>query len=186
MSTPTFENFENVAKLGQGGMGEVYSAHDPRTGRDVALKVLPPTFAKDPERLARFQREAKVLGSLNHSNIATLYGVDESDGHPYLIMELAEGKDLSVILRDGPLSLDQSLNIALQIAQGLEEAHEKGIIHRDLKPANIMLAPDGTVKILVACFNVQPFSRCADLLQGFNADCLRGLIVKPEGQVTHP
>jgi serine/threonine protein kinase len=148
VAIPSFGHFEDIAELGQGGMGKVYSAHDPRTDRRVALKVLPEEFARDPERLARFQREAKVLGSLNHPNIATLFGVDEFEGHPYLIMELAQGKDLHETLKEGPLSLDQSLNIALQIAQGLEEAHEKGVIHRDLKPANIMVGPDGTVKIL--------------------------------------
>ena len=144
----TLAHYEITAKLGEGGMGEVYRAHDPRTGREVALKILPPAFAGDPERLARFRREARTLASLNHRSIATLYGVEEHDGQPFLVMEVAQGHDLAHRLTSGPIALDDVLAIALQMAEGLEEAHEKNVVHRDLKPANVMVDPDGVVKIL--------------------------------------
>jgi len=144
----TLAHYEITAKLGEGGMGEVYRAHDPRTGRDVALKILPPGFAKDPERLARFRREARTLASLSHRNVAALYGVEEHDGQPFLVMEVARGQDLSQRLASGPLPLDDALDVALQMAEGIEEAHEKGVVHRDLKPANVMVDPDGVVKVL--------------------------------------
>jgi len=130
-------------KLGAGGMGEVYRATDTVLGRDVAIKVLPPAFAHDPERLARFEREARVLASLNHPNIAAIYGLEQADGRPFLVLELAPGEILK-----GPLPVEESLAIARQIADGLEAAHEKGIVHRDLKPANIKITPEGKVKIL--------------------------------------
>jgi serine/threonine-protein kinase len=120
-------------------MGEVYRAKDTRLKRDVALKVLPESFASDPERMARFQREAEVLASLNHSNIAQIYGVEERA----LVMELVEGDSLK-----GPMPFDESWKIASQIAAGLEYAHDKGIVHRDLKPANVKVTPEGTVKLL--------------------------------------
>ncbi len=135
--------YEITAPLGAGGMGEVYRAHDARLHRDVALKVLPPVFANDPERMARFQREAQVLAALNHPNIAALYGLEESDGIRALVMELVEGPTLA-----GPLPCDEALPLARQIADALEYAHEKGVIHRDLKPANIKVTPGGTVKVL--------------------------------------
>ncbi len=138
-----FGPYEIVSLLGKGGMGEVYRARDTRLGRHVALKVLPEIFAKDPERMARFQREAEVLASLNHPNIAALYGVDESEGVRALVMELVEGPTLT-----GPLPLDEALPIARQIAEALEYAHEKGIVHRDLKPANVKVTPEGVVKVL--------------------------------------
>ena len=144
----TLAHYEITAKLGEGGMGAVYRAHDPRTGREVALKILPPAFAGDPERLARFRREARTLASLNHRSIATLYGVEEHDGQPFLVMEVAQGHDLAHRLKSGPIALDDVLAIALQMAEGLEEAHEKNVVHRDLKPANVMVDPDGVVKIL--------------------------------------
>src|SRR5271155_4241217 len=131
--------YEILAPIGAGGMGEVYRAHDTKLDRDVAIKVLPPSFAQDPERLARFEREAKVLASLNHPNIAQIYGVEECA----LVMELVVGETLQ-----GPLPLDIALNYARQIADALEAAHEKNIIHRDLKPANIMITPAGVVKVL--------------------------------------
>lgn len=145
--------FMVVSRLGSGGMGEVYRAHDSRLGRDVAIKVLPPLFARDPERLRRFQREARLLASLNHPNIAAIYGVEGDGVAPALILELVEGPTLAdVIARAGStargLKLEQAVSIATQIAAALEAAHDKGVVHRDLKPANIKLARDGTVKVL--------------------------------------
>ncbi len=140
--------YEVTAAIGRGGMGEVYQARDSRLDRDVALKVLPEQLAREPDRLARFEREARVLASLQHQNIASLYGLEDVDGQPVLVMELAEGEDLSVRLARGALPLDEVDRIARQLARGLEYAHEKGIVHRDLKPANIKVAGDGKVKIL--------------------------------------
>ena len=137
-----------LEKIGQGGMGEVWRARDSTLDREVALKLLPLDLASDPERLARFRREAKVLASLNHPNIAAIYGFEEDKGQSFLVMELAEGEDLSARLARGPIPVDEATEIARQMALGLENAHEKGIVHRDLKPANVKLAPDGTVKIL--------------------------------------
>src|ERR1700739_854017 len=142
-------SYEVVAQIGAGGMGEVYKANDPKLGRDVALKVLPDAFAHDPERLSRFQREAKMLASLNHPNIATIYGLEHSNGTHFLIMELVTGETLADrIKREGPVPLEEALKIAVQIAEALEAAHEKGIIHRDLKPANVKVTPEGKVKVL--------------------------------------
>jgi Tol biopolymer transport system component len=140
--------YEAVAPLGAGGMGEVWRARDTRLGREVALKFLPAGFVDDPERHARFEREAKVLASLNHPHIATLYGLEHLDGQHALVMELVEGEGLDERIARGPVPLDEALPIALQIAEGLEAAHEKGIVHRDLKPANVKVRPDGTVKVL--------------------------------------
>ena len=140
--------YEVTAKLGEGGMGEVWRATDSRLGREVALKVLPPAFTADPERLARFEREAKLLAQLQHPNIASIYGLEESDGGFALVMELVAGEDLAARLARGPVALDEALPIARQIAEALEAAHAKGIVHRDLKPANVKTAGDGTVKVL--------------------------------------
>ena len=129
-------------------MGEVYRARDTKLNRDVALKMLPDAFASDPDRLARFTREAQTLASLNHPNIAHIHGLEESDGVRALVMELVEGEDLSQRIARGPIPLDEALPIAKQIADALEAAHEQGIIHRDLKPANIKVRADGTVKVL--------------------------------------
>src|SRR5688572_5471908 len=129
-------------------MGQVYRAHDTKLNRDVALKVLPDSFASDPNRLARFTREAQTLASLNHPNIAAIYGIEESSGVRALVMELVEGDDLSQRIARGAIPIDEALPIAKQIADALEAAHEQGIIHRDLKPANIKVRPDGTVKVL--------------------------------------
>src|SRR6185295_8571456 len=134
--------------IGAGGMGEVYQGHDTRLNRDVALKILPDLFAHDPDRLARFRREAQVLASLNHSNIASIFGFEESDGVHALVLELVEGPTLADRIAIGPFSLDEALPIARQIAEALEAAHSQGIVHRDLKPANIKIRPDGTVKVL--------------------------------------
>jgi Tol biopolymer transport system component len=140
--------YEIVAPLGAGAMGEVYRAHDTTLNRDVALKVLPELFGVDADRLARFTREAQVLASLNHPNIATIYGLEESNGTQALVLELVEGPTLADRIARGPLALDEALTIARQIADALEAAHEKGIIHRDLKPANIKIAGNGVVKVL--------------------------------------
>jgi hypothetical protein len=129
-------------------MGEVYRATDTKLRRDVAIKVLPPEVARDPERLARFQREATLLAALNHPNIAAIYGLEEHAGQPFLVLELVEGEDLQQRLRRGAISVDETIEIAKQICEALEEAHDKGIVHRDLKPANVKLTPSGKVKVL--------------------------------------
>jgi Tol biopolymer transport system component len=139
-----FGAYEILSALGAGGMGEVYRARDSKLDRDVALKILPESFASDPDRLMRFEREAKTLASLNHPNIAAIYGIEERA----LVMELVEGEDLSTRISRGPIPLDEALPIAKQTADALAAAHEQGIIHRDLKPANIKVRPDGTVKVL--------------------------------------
>jgi serine/threonine protein kinase len=140
--------YEIRAKVGEGGMGEVYRATDISLSRDVAIKVLPGAFVNDPERLARFQREAQVLASLNHANIATIFGLEEQDGFRGLVMELVEGPTLADRIAAGPFPLDEALPIARQIAEALEVAHERNIIHRDLKPANVKISTDGVVKVL--------------------------------------
>src|SRR6478609_5467617 len=131
--------YKVITRIGAGGMGEVYRARDTKLDRDVAIKVLPAALAQDPERLARFEREAKVLAALNHPNIAQIYGLEQRA----LVMELVEGETLK-----GPLPVETALNYAKQIADALEAAHEKGITHRDLKPANIMVTPQGVAKVL--------------------------------------
>ena len=134
--------------IGAGGMGEVYRARDTRLDRDVALKLLPEEFAKSAERLARFQREARTLASLNHPHIAQIYGLEEQPTRVALAMEFVEGDDLAQRLARGPLPLDEIVPIVRQVSDALESAHAQGIIHRDLKPANIKVRPDGTVKVL--------------------------------------
>ena len=140
--------YEIAAQIGEGGMGEVYRATDTKLKRDVAVKVLPLALASDPERLARFQREAEVLASLNHPNIAQIHGLEDADGVKALVMELVEGPTLADRIVQGAIPVDEALPIAKQMAEALEAAHEQGIIHRDLKPANIKVRPDGTVKVL--------------------------------------
>jgi serine/threonine protein kinase len=135
--------YEIIAPIGAGGMGEVYRARDTKLGRDVAIKILPEAFAQDAERMARFEREAKVLASLNHPNIAAIYGVENRA----LVMELVPGPTLAERIAQGPISMEEALPIAHQIAEALEYAHERGIVHRDLKPANIKIAPEGRVKV---------------------------------------
>jgi Tol biopolymer transport system component len=142
-------SYEVVSQIGAGGMGEVYQAHDTKLGRDVAIKVLPEAFAHDPDRLSRFQREAKMLAALNHPNIATIHGLEQSGGTSYLVMELVSGETLQERVKgEGPVPVEEALAIAKQIAEALEAAHEKGIIHRDLKPGNVKLTPEGKVKVL--------------------------------------
>jgi serine/threonine-protein kinase len=157
MESPTYlvtpgtvfaERYEVMEKIGEGGMGEVYRALDRNLDRQVAIKTLPSTFAEDEERLARFEREAKLLAALNHTNIATIHGLEQSERQRFLVLELVEGESLKTKLDRGPMELEDALELCRQITEGLEAAHEKGIIHRDLKPGNIMVTPEGNVKIL--------------------------------------
>src|SRR6202022_551887 len=140
--------YEILSAIGAGGMGEVYKAHDTKLARDVAIKVLPANFVNDPERLSRFQREARMLAALNHANIATIYGLEQSGGVTCLVMELVSGETLAERVKAGALGIEEALKIAVQIAEALEAAHEKSIIHRDLKPANVKVTPEGKVKVL--------------------------------------
>jgi serine/threonine protein kinase len=140
--------YEIQSPLGAGGMGEVYRATDTKLGRDIALKVLPADMAHDPERLARFRREAKALAQLDHPNIVTIHSVEECDGVHFLTMQLVEGLPLDRVIPKGGLPVDQIVEIAGALGDALAAAHEKGIVHRDLKPANVMLSEDGRVKVL--------------------------------------
>src|SRR5688500_4812299 len=141
-------SYEIVSFLGRGGMGEVYRARDLKLNRDVAIKVLPDQLSQDSERLGRLRREAQVVAALNHPNIAQIYGVEDSNGVPALVLELVEGPTLADRIGDGPLPIPEALEIASQIADALEAAHERGVIHRDLKPANIKLTANGIAKVL--------------------------------------
>lgn len=141
-------SFETICLLGIGGMGEVYRANDTRLGREVAIKILPKAFEEHPDRLARFEREARLLASLNHPNIAGIYGLEEADGRSFLVLEMVPGQTLEQVIAKGPLDVKRALGLMEQIAEGLEAAHQQGIIHRDLKPANIKVTPEGKIKIL--------------------------------------
>ncbi|MEE9292003.1 MAG: protein kinase [Acidobacteriota bacterium] len=162
-------SYEILSPLGAGGMGEVYRAKDAKLGREVAIKVLPDAFAKDPERLARFDQEARLLAALNHPNIAAIYGLEEADGIRYLALELVPGDTLAERIGHAPVPVDEALTLCRQIAEALEAAHERGIIHRDLKPANVKVTPDGKVKVLdfglAKAFETDPTSRGEDLSQ---------------------
>src|SRR5262245_47073293 len=140
--------YEIISKLGAGGMGEVYRARDKRLSRDVAIKALPEAFAADPERLARFEREAKLLASLSHPNIAGILGIEEVAKARYLVLELVDGDTLAQRLTHGPLSIPDTIDLGRQLAAALEAAHERGIVHRDLKPGNIMFTASGDAKVL--------------------------------------
>src|SRR5262245_44868240 len=141
-------SLEITALLGKGGMGEVYRARDTKLKREVAIKILPEEFTRDPDRVSRFQREAEVLASLNHPNIAAIYDLQGANGSRFLILELIEGQTLAEHIARGPIPVDEALDIAKYICEALEAAHEKGIIHRDLKPANVKITPEGKVKVL--------------------------------------
>jgi hypothetical protein len=141
-------HYRVVEKIGEGGMGEVWKAQDTTLGREVAIKILPEAFAAHPERLARFEREAKLLAALNHPSIATIHGLHEADDVRFLAMELVDGEDLAQRLKGGALPRAEALTIGLRVAEALEAAHERGIVHRDLKPANVLVTPDGKVKVL--------------------------------------
>ena len=141
-------HYKLLVRLGEGGMGEVWKATDTSLDREVAVKVLPAVFAADPDRLARFEREAKLLASLNHPNIAAVYGLNDAGGLRILAMELVPGEDLSKRLARGRLDVEEALDVARQIAAALDAAHASGVVHRDLKPANVLRTPDGTVKVL--------------------------------------
>ncbi len=144
----TLSHYKVLEKIGEGGMGEVYLAKDTKLDREVAVKVLPATFAENKERLARFEREARLLASLNHPNIAAIHELEESDGVHFLALEYVPGETLAERIKRGPIPIDEALPLFKQIAEGLEAAHEKGVIHRDLKPANIKVTPEGKVKVL--------------------------------------
>lgn len=141
-------HYEIIESVGAGGMGEVYRARDTNLGRDVAIKVLPEAFSRDKERLDRFQREARLLAKLNHPNIATLHGLEEHEGRRFIVMELVEGETLQERIAKGPIPVDEAVALFIQIADGLEAAHEKAVIHRDLKPSNIKMGPNEQIKIL--------------------------------------
>ncbi len=145
-------HYQIIEQLGAGGMGQVFRAHDSRLGRDVALKMLPEEFARDADRLARFEREARLLAALSHPHIGAIYGVEDADGRPALVLELVEGKTLAEFIQESRaaqlLPVPEALAIARQIVDALEAAHEKGIVHRDLKPENVKITPEGVVKVL--------------------------------------
>ncbi|HET6349127.1 MAG TPA: serine/threonine-protein kinase, partial [Candidatus Krumholzibacteria bacterium] len=141
-------NYEVLEKIGAGGMGEVYRARDARLGREVALKLLPEHFAADADRLARFEREARLLAALNHPGIGAIYGLEQAEGQRFLVLELVPGDDLATRISRGAIALDEALPIARDIAEAVEFAHEQGVVHRDLKPANVKITPEGRVKVL--------------------------------------
>src|SRR5262249_52569801 len=141
-------SYEITALLGEGGMGQVCRARDDKLKRDVAVKILPDEFSRDADRLSRFQREAEMLASLNHANIAAIYDLQQANGLRFLVLELVEGQTLGERMSAGPIPMDEALTIVKQICEALEAAHEKGIVHRDLKPANVKITPEGVVKVL--------------------------------------
>src|SRR5215471_3779743 len=141
-------SYEITALLGKGGMGEVYRARDTKLKRDVAIKILPDEFSRDADRVSRFQREAEVLASLNHPNIAAIYDLQAANGLRFLVLELVEGETLAERIQRGSIPVEEALDIAKSISEALEAAHEKGMVHRDLKPANVKITPEGKVKVL--------------------------------------
>jgi serine/threonine protein kinase len=173
LSGRTLGRYEIREKLGAGGMSEVYRALDKDLGRDVAVKVLPPLFAWNPERRTRFEREARILATLDHRNIAAIHGLERADGLLFLVLELVPGETLQERIARGPLPLEEALLVFLQIARALEAAHAKGIVHRDLKPANVKVTPDGTVKLLDfglgKTFGAQESVEAGSLIEAFAA-----------------
>lgn len=177
----TFGNFEVVSQLGRGGMGEVFLARDTRLDRFVAIKSLPDHLVSDPDRLARFEREARIVASLNHPGIAAVYALEQEAGRKLLVMEYVEGETLAARLRRGQIPVDEALSLARQIAEALEVAHEKGVIHRDLKPGNVMVTPDGVVKVLD--FGL---ARTADAVAGSSATLRTTAPQSPPMTITSP
>ena len=171
--------YEIIEKLGRGGMGEVYRALDRHLDRQVAIKVLPEEFSSNPERLARFEREAKLLAALNHPNIAAVHELEESGGRRFLVLEMVEGETLQERLDRGALSVEETLEICRQVAGGLEAAHEKGIVHRDLKPGNIMVTPEGQVKILDFGLAKSPGRRYDRMSISANSPTITALMTEP-------
>jgi serine/threonine protein kinase/Tol biopolymer transport system component len=179
--------YEILAPLGAGGMGEVWRARDPRLGRDVAVKVLPASFSADPERLRRFQQEARAAGALNHPNITAVYDIGSHEGTTYVVSELLEGETLDTRLGEGPLSPRKAIEYALQIARGLAAAHEKGIVHRDLKPENLFITRDGRVKILdfgLARFNAPDGGESPSGLPATSAGTEPGIVLGTLGYMS--
>src|SRR6516162_8397655 len=169
-------HYEITSHLGSGGMGDVYQATDTKLSRSVAIKLLPAAFASDAERLSRFSREAQTLASLNHPNIAQIYGIEESGDTRCIVMELVQGETLQARIQRGAIPVNEALKIAKQIAEAFEAAHDKGIIHRDLKPGNVMLTEDGKVKVLdfglakaMSGANASPAGRSHQFMSGANA-----------------
>ncbi|MEE8277569.1 MAG: serine/threonine-protein kinase, partial [Thermoanaerobaculia bacterium] len=148
MDQRTIAHYEILEEIGAGGMSVVYRARDTRLDREVAIKALPEELAQDAERLARFEREAKLLASLNHPHIAAIHGLEEADGQPFLILELVEGETLAERIARGPILVEEALELGRQIAEALEAAHGQGVVHRDLKPANVKVTPEGQIKVL--------------------------------------
>jgi len=171
--------YEIGALLGAGGMGEVYRARDPRLARDVAIKVLPATFATDPERLQRFEQEARATAALNDANIVAIYDVGTADGQPYVVTELLDGVTLRAALADGALPLRKALGYAQQIVRGLAAAHRRGIVHRDLKPENLFVTADGMVKILD--FGLAKLSEAAGTTRSAMSTTAAGLVLGTVG-----
>lgn len=164
-------HYDVLDLIGKGGMGEVYRATDSKLGRDVAIKVLPEEFSQDADRLARFQREAKVLASLNHASIAAIYGLEESEGVHFLVLELVEGETLEERIARGPIPIEEALALASKIAGALEEAHEQEIVHRDLKPANVKLTEDDDVKVLDFGLELSRGFLLKELEAGLDTEC---------------
>jgi len=169
-------SYHIVSELGAGGMGEVFRAKDQRLGRDVAIKLLPEEFARDANRVARFHREAKLLASLNHPNIAAIHGLEKSSGIHFLVLELVEGQTLADRIKTGPIPVEESLQLAFQITEALESAHERNAIHRDIKPANIKITPDGRVKVL-------DFGLAKVFAPDEEVKCLDGIFILVFGEV---
>src|SRR5271169_323069 len=183
----TLGHFRILEKIGAGGMGVVYRARDDRLGRDVAIKVLPPTLSRDAIRLRRFEQEARAAAALNHPNILAIYDIGTQDGAPYIVAELLEGESLQERLRTGPMPVRVATDTALQVARGLAAAHEKGIVHRDLKPGNIFLTRDARVKILdfglAKLTRAEPASSAADAVT-LTSDSISGVILGTVGYMS--